>query len=117
MKSLVKILTSSIVGFTLVGTAFQARPSLAQTNSARSIAEQAHLLQGIEIETSELDLILGEDDVSAIDENIEANYQLSLSENDVRIIERDRQTWAPRPFWGNKGDGIDYSILVDVYGF
>ncbi len=122
MKNLIKVATSSIVGLTLIGTAFQARPSLAQTNSTtensvHSIRNQAHLLQGIEVEGSELNLAVNQDDVNAIAEDLEEDYQLSMSENDVSIIEQDRQTWAPRPFWGNKGDGIDYSILVDVYDF
>ncbi|MBE9168717.1 hypothetical protein IQ238_14785 [Pleurocapsales cyanobacterium LEGE 06147] len=122
MKTLIKIAASSIAGLTLVGTVFQTQPSQAQTNtttqnSARSIANRAHLLQGIEVETSELGFALGEDDFSAIDENIEEDYQLSMSESDVHIIEQDLGMWENSSYWENKGDVEDYAILVDIYDF
>lgn len=40
-----------------------------------------------------------------------SNYQLSISEPDIRIVEQDIQEWR------NTGEDADYSVLVDVYEF
>ena len=103
------ILTFSIVGLSILTNKIQAQTGINTNNQPTiPIDDGARYLRGLEAKNSSAwDFAVGGDNQIQKQED----YQLSVYESELRIIEQDQ------PQWRNSGEGANYSILVDIDNF
>jgi len=102
------LIISSLLELNLLIKSTQAQTDLLVNNQINEIPidDQARYLRGLENRSSsDWNFSVGGGEL------IDNNYQLSISQPDVRILEQNQ------PEWRNTGKDATYSILVDVYNF